>query len=853
MQFFNKVATHKATKNRKFFYRNPALAYSMIAMTLTLCIFPITVTAQSISYNELYRPQFHYSPTQNWMNDPNGLLYYNGEYNLFYQYNPLGNNWGNMSWGHAVSHDLIHWTNMPVAIPQGANNMIFSGCAIVDTHNTTGFGKPGHPAIVAIYTSDNKVTGVQSQSLSFSTNGGLTFQKYKSNPVLNIGSNNFRDPNVFWYKPSHEWVMAVALSDQQKISFYSSPNLKHWTHLSDFGPDGATGGVWEAPDLFPMPDPNHPSKQKWVLIVNLNPGGIAGGSGVQYFIGNFNGKTFTSKPYITPTGESLGNFDNGTFDGWKVTGSAFGNAPATSTLPGEMTVSGWNGTGFVDSFHGGDGSLGNMTSPNFILNKNYINFLIGGGDNPYVPGSVPVGTIPSGITFANFEGRTYGKKWKTTGDFIGTGPIRGTFSNQQTVHGYLGNQLVNTFFNGDGSTGTITSPSFTISKHYINLLIGGGNNPWGSPHPTCVNLIVDGKVIKTATGKNIEFLNWVNWDVKAYQGKTAKIQIVDESSQGWGHINVDQIMFSDKPAPLWAQDTSVKLIVDGKVVRSSTGQNSETLDWTNWNIHDLIGKKAHIEISDNSTNAWGHILTDDLTMANAPALSTVQTAHWLDYGADDYAASTYNNVPNGKRILIGWMNNWNYAGFIPTSPWRGAMTIPKELTLSNVNGKLELLQKPIQQLNGLLGSTVHLQNIKINSSTTALPFTGRAYEINTTFELGSAKNFGLNLRTGSGQKTVVGYDKATGEVYIDRTHSGDVNFSTSFPGVQRAPLAINPNKSLTLKVLVDWSSIEVFSGNGSIVLTDQIFPNPSSNGMSAFAIGGTVTLHSFKVTKILSA
>lgn len=206
--------------------------------------------AENDNYKEMYRPQYHFTPAINWMNDPNGLVYYHGEYHLFYQYNPSGNTWGNMSWGHAVSRDLVHWTQLPVAIPQDTQEMIFSGSAVVDTNNTTGFGKPGNPALVAIYTSVDKVTGKQSQALAYSTDGGRTFTKYAGNPVLDIGSSNFRDPKVFWYEPGHEWLMTVALSDQHKVSFYSSPDLKHWKHLSDFGPAGAAGGVWECPDLF---------------------------------------------------------------------------------------------------------------------------------------------------------------------------------------------------------------------------------------------------------------------------------------------------------------------------------------------------------------------------------------------------------------------------------------------------------------------------------------------------------------------------------------------------------------------------------------------------------------------------
>jgi levanase len=293
--------------------------------------------------------------------------------------------------------------------------------------------------------------------------------------------------------------------------------------------------------------------------------------------------------------------------------------------------------------------------------------------------------------------------------------------------------------------------------------------------------------------------------------------------------------------------------VDGKVVKSSTGQDSESMDWTNWNVHDLLGKTAHIELSDQNSSGFGHILADQFTLANEPALSTIERAHWVDFGKDNYAAVTYNNVPGGKRIMIGWMNNWQYGGSIPTSPWRSAMTVPRELKLQVVNDKLQLVQKPVDQLNELReGPTVHLENIKVPEGTTPLSVRSKAAVINATFEASSAKTYGLKLRTGNSQETVVGYDSTTGEVYIDRTRSGDVNFSSDFPGIQRAPLAIKHGK-LKLKILVDWSSIEVFAEDGKVVLTDQIFPDPRSDGMSVFATNGTAHLQSFTVNQLRSA
>ena len=211
------------------------------------------------------------------MNDPNGMVYYQGEYHLFFQYNPFGDTWGHMSWGHAVSTDLVHWRQLPVAIPELGDEMVFSGSAVVDYGNTSGLGTVANPAMVAIYTAAKP--GNQSQALAYSTDKGRTWKRYAGNPVLDIGSGEFRDPKVFWYAPENKWVMAVVMAVEHKVRLYSSKNLKDWTLMSDFGPANAVGGVWECPDLFPLAVDGDPAKTKWVMVVNLNPGGIQGGSG----------------------------------------------------------------------------------------------------------------------------------------------------------------------------------------------------------------------------------------------------------------------------------------------------------------------------------------------------------------------------------------------------------------------------------------------------------------------------------------------------------------------------------------------------------------------------------------------
>jgi fructan beta-fructosidase len=267
---------------------SPRLLAAVIALSCVLCR-----AHAAEPYRERWRPQYHFTPARNWMNDPNGLVYYDGEYHLFYQYNPFGDKWGHMSWGHAVSRDLVHWKHLPVALREENDIMIFSGSAVVDWKNTSGFGKDGRPPLVAIYTGHYTRKPLQNQQLAYSNDRGRTWTKYTANPVLDIQAKDFRDPKVIWHTPSKRWVMVVAWPVERKVRFYASPDLKNWTHLSDFGPAGTVEGVWECPDLFPL---TVAGETKWVLIVNIGSGAPAGGSGTQYFVGTFDGKQFTLDP-----------------------------------------------------------------------------------------------------------------------------------------------------------------------------------------------------------------------------------------------------------------------------------------------------------------------------------------------------------------------------------------------------------------------------------------------------------------------------------------------------------------------------------------------------------------------------
>jgi fructan beta-fructosidase len=254
-------------------------------------------------FQEPYRSQFHFTPPAGWMNDPNGMVYYEGEYHLFYQHYPDSTVWGPMHWGHAVSKDLMHWQHLPIALFPDSLGYIFSGSAVVDWKNTSGLGSKTNPPLVAIFTfhdaaeAEKGRNDFQTQGIAYSLDKGRTWKMYDDNPVLrNPGIADFRDPKVSWNDISKQWIMSLAVKDH--IEFYSSTDLKKWNKLSEFGQNiGAHGGVWECPDLFPLNDKN--GNTKWILFVSINPGGPQGGSATQYFVGNFDGQKFTSQDTIT--------------------------------------------------------------------------------------------------------------------------------------------------------------------------------------------------------------------------------------------------------------------------------------------------------------------------------------------------------------------------------------------------------------------------------------------------------------------------------------------------------------------------------------------------------------------------
>ncbi|WP_165305104.1 glycoside hydrolase family 32 protein [Pedobacter sp. SYP-B3415] len=259
----------------------------------SLCAVSV-VTAQTATPQ--WRPSYHFTAPKNWLNDPNGPIFINGVYHLYYQHNPFENKWGHMSWGHATSTDLLRWKHLPVAIPEietpDTTTWIFSGSIVADAKNTSGFGKDGKAPLVAIYTADQPKQKKETQALAYSNDGGTTFTQFKGNPVIDLGLKDFRDPNVFWHEPTGKWVMAVALPAAHKIQFYSSGDLKKWDLLSEFGPQGYTRHVWECPFIVPLPVDGNPGKIKWLMMVSS--GGERHPAFMQYFVGDFDGKTFKS-------------------------------------------------------------------------------------------------------------------------------------------------------------------------------------------------------------------------------------------------------------------------------------------------------------------------------------------------------------------------------------------------------------------------------------------------------------------------------------------------------------------------------------------------------------------------------
>ncbi len=469
-----------------------------------------------------YRPLFHHSPLNGWMNDPNGMFYKDGKWHLYYQRNPYGSKWQNMTWGHSVSSDLINWEHLPDAIRPDGLGSIFSGSCVIDHNNTAGYG---NDAVIALYTSAGTS---QMQSMAASNDGGSTFEVFGGNPVLTLESEA-RDPNMFWNDETGEWNLTLAHALDHEMLFFTSPDLKSWTLQSAFGKGiGAQGGVWECPDLFELPVDGSDEK-KWVLLCNLNPGGPFGGSATQYFIGDWDGKTFTA-----------------------------------------------------------------------------------------------------------------------------------------------------------------------------------------------------------------------------------------------------------------------------------------------------------------DTDADGAIPTK-----------------WLDYGKDHYATVSWSNAPQGRRTVIGWMSNWQYAADVPTVQFRSANTLPREIGLfSGSDGQIYASSVPSPELEAIRGRlAVNRRNASVGAKPShfALPSENSGVcEILLNINAQKADKVDITLSNKAGDKVTMIYDTAANNLSFDRTKSGVVDFSDSFPAVTVAP-TFETDGSIKLRLYIDRSSIELFGNDGRFAMTNLVFPNMPYDSMSVSATGGKVKITDLKI------
>lgn len=471
---------------------------------------------------EKYRPAFHHTPLYGWMNDPNGMFYKDGRWHLYYQYNPYGSKWQNMTWGHSVSSDLVNWEHLPEAIRPNGLGAVFSGSCAVDHDNTAGFG---NDAVIALYTSAGTS---QMQSLASSTDGGLTFNIYPSNPVLTLESEA-RDPKVFWNDSTKEWNMILAHALDHEMLILTSPDMKSWTLQSSFGKGlGAQGGVWECPDLFELPVAGTDEK-KWVLLCNINPDGPFGGSGTQYFVGDFDGKTF------------------------KVDAAPDGNVPTK----------------------------------------------------------------------------------------------------------------------------------------------------------------------------------------------------------------------------------------------------------------------------------------------------------WLDYGKDHYATVTWSAAPDGRRVAIGWMSNWQYAADVPTMQFRSANTLPRDMGLFRApDGEVYASSAPspeLEALRGPLAVKVKKATVGRKSRSFALPSeNGGICEIMLDVDASKASMVNLVLSNNQGEKVMMQYDPSAATLSFDRTESGITDFSEGFPTVTVTPTHETSGR-IALRIFVDRSSMEVFGNNGEFVMTNLVFPRTPYTSLSVSSDGGNAKIENLRI------
>ena len=561
-----------------------------------------------------YVPQYHYSLPGASVGDPCGVVRWRDEYYLF-------------TWDLGLSRDLVDWRHAGWPMrntPAGAG--MWTGSVVVDVRNTSGLGTAENPPMVAIYTIHNNTTKKETVGLASSVNY-RDFYQYPGNPVATADDTVFRDPEVFWHEPTQRWVMLVSRSAAQSIRFFTSPNLKDWTHVSDFGPVGARSEFWEVAGLAEVPIRGRGNQKKWLLFIS------AGTNKIQYFAGHFDGTRFT--------------MDEAT-------------------------------RAFVEDGAGLEGDL-----------------------------------------FANFENTSYADAgWTTTGTAFGTEPAA-RWQNP-SARGFLGQRLASSAVDGDWRAGsTLTSPAFTITKNNLNFLVGGGAHAGR----TCINLLVDGQIVRTATGDNSDVMRAAGWNVAEFRGRSARIQLVDDYDGFWGRIFVDQIRLSDslddsrREHAAWVDHGSD--FYAAKVLRDFDGKETD-VKWTAW-----IGNWTY-EAQRPVPQGWGK-----------GAESIFRRIQLVD-------------SPRGFELV--------------------QEPIPAQQTL---RGPLvEVAARPVSGVAALPGFAPSANVYELQA----------VFDL-----ADAGDTFGLNLCVGGGQKLVLGYDTVAGTVFLDRRQSGNTGFSPAFANVTAAP------------------------------------------------------------------
>lgn len=629
--------------------------------------FLMNVCDLKAQYREKYRPQYHFSPEKGWIGDPDGLVFTEGKYHLFW-------------WGHAISDDLVYWKELPYPMKGGDGSFsYFSGSVVVDKKNTAGFG---HNSMIAFYTKHLPGDSLpETQAISVS-NDRTYFHYYAQNPVLDIGKVFFRDPQVFWYAPEQSWKMVVALPAEHKIHIYESRDAKSWSFCSEFGGIGARSAFWECPDLFEVPIRDGSGKKKWIMMIGRGP------NRVQYFVGEFDGKRFVADK------ENLAHLKSG------------------EGIEGEL--------------------------------------------------------------FHDFETKLAG--WKLKGNAF-------SYQNSSADSSHnLGSGLISSK-NNSGSSGEVISPTFKIRKPAINFLLAGSNAP---------------------------------------------------------------------------EKTSIDLIVDGKVVRTASGDGTGVMKWNGWDVSALVGKSATIRIQDTSTAPDNYILVDHIHFSNQLLDHKLEHALWLDYGTDFYATRTWRDIDNesNRTVAIAWMGNWDYARKAPTSWGKGFQSIPRVLELKRTDAGLRLVQVPLPELQKLRKGLEHKQDVLLSYKNVEL-FTPKAniYELEAEFKPQGAALLGIDMLVGEARKLRLSYNPTTSLLSLDRTSctdfTSDAQFTSAFAVEMKAPVKLQQGL-LKLRIFVDQSSVEVFSNDGEIVLSAVTYPSEKQLGLSFFSEGGASLIKSVKAWELSS-